>query len=82
MVHGHGRGTRLGTCLVVKPCVSYVMSLQDVFIFHYVGGAQAWTRHAPWYMPCAAASVSRVPWPLLHAVNADKCSIMFLISLH
>ena len=30
VVHGHGRGKRLGTCLVVKSCVSYVVSLQHV----------------------------------------------------
>ena len=26
--HGHGQGKRLGTCLVVKPCASYVITLQ------------------------------------------------------
>ena len=36
VVHGHERGERLGTCLVVKPCVSCVVSLQHVSMFHYV----------------------------------------------
>ena len=27
VVHGHGRGKRLGTCLVLQPCVSCVVSL-------------------------------------------------------
>ena len=34
VVHGHGRGKRLGTCLVVKSCVSYVVSLQHVCMHH------------------------------------------------
>ena len=55
VVHGHGRGKRLGTCLVVKPCASYFMSLQYISMFDYAGGAQAWTRHAPWYLPCGEA---------------------------
>ena len=34
VVHGHGRGKRLGTCLVVKPCASCVISLQYVCMHH------------------------------------------------
>ena len=26
VLHGHGRGKRLGTCLVLQPCVSCVVS--------------------------------------------------------
>ena len=33
-VHGHGRGKRLGTCLVLQPHVSGVMSLQHMPMFH------------------------------------------------
>ena len=52
MVHRHGRGERLSTCLVVKPCVSCVLILQHVSMFDYAGGAWVWTRQAPWYVPC------------------------------
>ena len=55
VVHGHGRGKRLGTWLAVKPCVSCFVSLQHVSMFDCVGGAQAWTRQAPWYVPCGEA---------------------------
>ena len=51
IVHGHGRGKRLGTCLVLKPCVLCVMSLQHVPMFKYAGCARAWTSHAPLYVP-------------------------------
>ena len=44
-VHGHGRGTRLGTCLVQQQCVSYVVA----------------------FAAC---------------VTANKCCVLFLISLH
>ena len=44
VVHGHGRGKRLGTCLVLKLCALCVVSLQHVSVFHYTGGARAWTR--------------------------------------
>ena len=36
-VHGHGRGKRLVTCLVLQPHAFCVMSLQHVPIFHYAG---------------------------------------------
>ena len=32
---------------------SGVVSLQHVSMFQYAGCAWAWTRQAPWYMPCA-----------------------------
>ena len=34
VVHGHGRGNSLGTCIVVKPCASRAMSLQHVCMHH------------------------------------------------
>ena len=121
VVHGHGRGTHLDTCLVQQLCVSCAMAfvacvnvskcsvmflislhwlctgmdeartlvhalcssnvsrvpwpllhasmLVNVLLcssFYEAGCAQAWTRHSPWYMPCAAA-VCLMPWPLLRA---------------
>ena len=45
VVHGHGRGALLGTCLVQHQCVLYTIA----------------------FAAC---------------VNAEKCSVMFLISLH
>ena len=45
IVHGHGRGTRLGTCFVQQQCVS-----------------------------CAVVSAT--------CVTANKCCVLFLISLH
>ena len=44
VVHGHGRGTRLGTCLVVKPCVSCLVSLQHVCMHHLRRSSKA-ARH-------------------------------------
>ena len=35
-MHGHGRGKCLGTCLVLEPHVSGVMSLQHVPMFHSI----------------------------------------------
>ena len=55
MVHGHGQGKRLGTCLVVKPCALCFVSLQHASMLDYTSGARAWTRQAPWYMPCREA---------------------------
>ena len=34
VVHRHGRGKRLGTCLVVKLCALCVVSLQHVCMHH------------------------------------------------
>ena len=34
VVHGHGRGKRLGMCLVFELCASSVMSLRHVPMFH------------------------------------------------
>ena len=56
VVQGHGRGKRVGTCLVLEPHVFYVVSLQRVSLFEYLGCARAWTRQAPWYVPCAGAA--------------------------
>ena len=41
---------------MLQPGASGVVSLQHVSMFHYVGYARAWTRHAPQYMPCASAA--------------------------
>ena len=53
---GHGRGKSLGTCLVLEPHASGVVNLQHVLMFQYAGCARAWTRQAPWYMPCTSAT--------------------------
>ena len=34
-VHGHGRGQRPGTCLVLEQCILCVVSLQHVSMFEY-----------------------------------------------
>ena len=62
VVHGHGGGTCLGTCLVYATCVvafvACVNGDQVLFYtrFYCTGCARAWTRQAPWYMPCARAA--------------------------
>ena len=38
-MHGHGGGKCLGTCLVLQPRASCVMSLQRVPMFEYAGCA-------------------------------------------
>ena len=55
-VHGHGRGKRLGMCLVVELRASCVVSLQHVSMFEYAGYARVWTMEALWYVPCAGAT--------------------------
>ena len=40
VVHRHGRGKRLGTCLVLELCSSCVVSLQHVPMFQYAGCAR------------------------------------------
>ena len=57
VVHGHGRGTRLGMCLVQQQCVSCV-TLQHVLVFPFLHWAGACTRHGT--RPVYA-------WPLLQA---------------
>ena len=39
-VHGHGRGKRLGTCLVLEPCAQCVVRSQNVPMFQYAGCAR------------------------------------------
>ena len=58
-VRKHGRGKRLGTCLVLEPRASGVMSLQHVSMFEYVGCAWEWMMQASWYVPCAQAACIR-----------------------
>ena len=55
VVDGHGRCKRLNTCLVFELCALCVISLQDVSMFDDASGARAWTRQAPWYLPCGEA---------------------------
>ena len=40
VIQGHGRGKRLGMCLVLEICVLCVVSLQHVSMFDYAGGAR------------------------------------------
>ena len=61
LVHGHGRGTSFSTCRVYAPYVVAFVACENadkfsVYVpdFIEVSCAPAWTRHAPWYMPCAA----------------------------
>ena len=76
VVHGHGRGTLLGTCLVQLQCVSYVVAsaacvtadkccVLFLIALHLLctvmDEARALVRA---FCNC---SVSAVPWPLLHA---------------
>ena len=62
-MHGYGRGTGLGTCLVYAPCVMAFVACENadkfsVYVLHFieVSCARAWTRQAPWYVPCASAA--------------------------
>ena len=85
-VHGHGRGTRLGTCLVQQQCVSCVVvfavcvnankcSAIFLILLHWLCMGMDEARalvHA-----LCNNSVSHVPWPLLHAsilTNVLLCS--------
>ena len=61
VVHKHERGTRLSTCLVYTSCVVAFDACENadkfsVYVpdFIEVNYARAWTRHAPWYVPCVA----------------------------
>ena len=47
LVHGHGRGKCLGTCLVLESCVSCVVSLQHVCMQHLCHSQKAarYTRY-------------------------------------
>ena len=63
LMHGHGRCTRLGTCLVYTPCFVAFVACENadkfsVYVLHFieVSCARAWTRQAPWYVPCASAA--------------------------
>ena len=76
VVHGHGRGTLLGMCLVQMQCVSYVVASAGcvapnkccVFFLislHLLCMGMDEARalvHA-----LCNCSVSSMPWPLLHA---------------
>ena len=130
-VHGHGRGTRLGTCLVQQQGVSCIVAfatcvtankccvlflillyllcagmdearalvralcnnrvspmsspllrvwlLINVVFYCWLNNtscARAWTRHAPWYVPCAAVVCLLCCRLLLHAwllINVVFC---------
>ena len=63
LLHGHGLCTHLGTCLVYTSCVVAFVACEDadkfsVYVLHFVkvSCARAWTRQAPWYVPCASAA--------------------------
>ena len=51
VVHGHGRGTRLGTCLVLELCALCMVILQHVAMLEYAGCAWTWIRYAHRYVP-------------------------------
>ena len=70
-MHGHGRGTRLGTCLVEQQCVSCVHTLQHVLVFSFLGWAGACTRHSAWH----TASV-RCVWRGLCSRRHQCCMVL------
>ena len=70
--HGHGQGKRLGMCLVLQPRASCVVSFQHVLMFQYAGCARAWMKHAPQYVPCAAAA-RVVCCEFIACVNVSIC---------
>ena len=82
-MHGHGRGTRLGTCLVHQQCVSYVVAFAacvtadkcSVLFLISLHLLWAWTRHAPWYVPCAPHACVVA---FAACVTADKCSVLMM----
>ena len=51
VVHGHGRGKRLGICFVLKLRALCAVSLQDASMFEYGYCVWVWTRHVPRYVP-------------------------------
>ena len=86
VVHGHGRGTHLGTCLVQQQCVSCVVAFATcvnpdkccvmlLISLHWLRTGMD-KAHALAHALCSN-SVSRVLWPLLHAsmqINVMLCS--------
>ena len=80
-MNGHGRGTPLGTCLVLLQCVSCVVAsaacmtankfcVLFLISFHLLCTSMDKARtlvHA-----LCSCSLSRVLWPLLHASMSDK----------
>ena len=63
LMHEYGRYTRLGTCLVYTPSFVAFVACEhankfSVYVLHFieVSCARAWTRQAPWYVPCALAA--------------------------
>ena len=63
-VHGHGRGTRLGTCLVQQLCISCVVAFVACS-----NVSMSWLG-AGMHEACGSAHgqcTLRVPWPLLRA---------------
>ena len=85
VVNGHGRCKRLGTCLVLEPRASCVVSLQHVPLFEYsvVDGHGRGTQLGTYLVcaPCAVAVVACVTsdglcYPKsLHARRQHACAI-------
>ena len=86
-VHEHGRGKRLGTCLVLESRALCFVSLQHVPMFEYASCARAWMRHTPRYMSsvccvcCGHCCMDGYIWKILgccsntkrHCRNAHYC---------
>ena len=63
VVHGHGRVHAPNHMPRVRPCVVAFVAFENadkfsVYVpdFIEVSCARAWTRQAPWYVPCASAA--------------------------
>ena len=79
--HRHGQGKRLGTCLVLH-AVCLVCCYASVLI---CSSARAWTRQAPWYVPCAlvrALCCSRVSVSVLLVYSMRQCFNMPVLHGH
>ena len=91
VVHVHGRGTRLGTCLVQQQCVSSAVALPACSnsdkCFCYVLDFIMLVVHGHGRGTCLGICLVQQQC-VSHAMafaacsNADKYSVMFLISLH
>ena len=85
VVHGHERGTRVGTCLVQQQCISCAVAFaacvnaNKCFVMFFILLHWLCTgMDEPHVSPHAlcSSSVSRVLWPLLHAsmvINVLSC---------
>ena len=89
VVHGHGQGKCLGMCLVLQPRASCVMSLWHVPMFQCAAceRLKMLAVHGHGRGTCLCTCLvqqqcvsSAVAFAV--CINADKYSVMFLISLH